>query len=112
VLSDEGLALVEENADTILEQVGIEFRDAPDAIALLTDAGAEIDGERVRFPAGSRASSCRRRRRASSRSSRGTRAQRRLRRRAHDLRARYGSPFVRDLDGGAGTGRSRTSGTS
>src|SRR6185436_18989309 len=28
------------------------FRDAPDAIALLTDAGAEIDGERVRFPRG------------------------------------------------------------
>ena len=52
VLSDEGLALVEENADTILERVGIEFRDTPDAITLLGDAGAEIDGERVRFPRG------------------------------------------------------------
>ena len=32
VLSDEGLSLIEENADTILEQVGIDFRDAPDAL--------------------------------------------------------------------------------
>ena len=53
VLSDEGLSIaVEENADTILEQVGIDFRDAPDAIELLRDAGAEIDGERVRIPRG------------------------------------------------------------
>jgi trimethylamine--corrinoid protein Co-methyltransferase len=52
VLSDEGLSLIEENADTILEQVGIDFRDAPDALELLAGAGAEVDGERVRFPRG------------------------------------------------------------
>jgi trimethylamine--corrinoid protein Co-methyltransferase len=52
VLSEEGMALIEENAETLLEQVGIDFRDAPDAHALLRDAGAEVDGERVRFPRG------------------------------------------------------------
>jgi trimethylamine---corrinoid protein Co-methyltransferase len=52
VLSDEGLSLIEENADTLLEQVGIDFRDAPDALELLRDAGADIDGDRVRFPRG------------------------------------------------------------
>jgi trimethylamine--corrinoid protein Co-methyltransferase len=52
VLSEEGLSLIEENADTILEQVGIDFRDAPDALELLGGAGAEVDGERVRFPRG------------------------------------------------------------
>ena len=52
VLSEEGLALIEENAETILEQVGIEFRDTPDALQLLGDAGADVDGERVRFPRG------------------------------------------------------------
>src|SRR5262249_25660138 len=31
---------------------GIEFRDTPDALELLAGAGAEIDGERVRFPRG------------------------------------------------------------
>ena len=52
VLSDEGLSLIEENAETILERVGIEFRETPDALQLFGDAGAEIDGERVRFPRG------------------------------------------------------------
>src|SRR4029450_6563391 len=52
VLSEEGLSLLEENADTILERVGIDFRDAPDALELLKGAGAEVDGERVRFPRG------------------------------------------------------------
>ena len=52
VLSDEGLALIEQNADTILEQVGIEFHDAPDAVRLFAGAGADVDGERVRFPRG------------------------------------------------------------
>jgi trimethylamine--corrinoid protein Co-methyltransferase len=52
VLSEEGLELIEHNADTILETVGIEFRDAPDAIRLLKDAGCDVDGDRVRFPRG------------------------------------------------------------
>ena len=52
VLSEEGLALIEENADTILEQVGIDFRDAADALELFRGAGADVDGERVRFPRG------------------------------------------------------------
>ncbi|MDH4346269.1 MAG: trimethylamine methyltransferase family protein, partial [Thermoleophilia bacterium] len=52
VLSEEGLSLLEENADTILERVGVEFREAPDALELLRGAGADVDGERVRFPRG------------------------------------------------------------
>jgi trimethylamine--corrinoid protein Co-methyltransferase len=52
VLSDEGLELIERNADTILEEVGVIFRDAPDAVELLRSAGAEVDGELVRFPRG------------------------------------------------------------
>ena len=42
VLSEEGLELIEHNADTILESVGIEFRD-PDALATLKDAGADVE---------------------------------------------------------------------
>ena len=52
VLSEEGLVTIEENADTILERVGIEFHDAPDAVQLLKDAGCDVEGERVRFPRG------------------------------------------------------------
>jgi trimethylamine--corrinoid protein Co-methyltransferase len=52
VLDEEGLALIERNADTILAEVGIEFREDPEALTLWKDAGAEVDGERVRFPRG------------------------------------------------------------
>ena len=52
VLSAEGLELIEHNADSILEQVGIEFRETPDALELLKGAGCAVDGERVRFPRG------------------------------------------------------------
>ncbi|MDX1513753.1 MAG: trimethylamine methyltransferase family protein [Gammaproteobacteria bacterium] len=52
VLSEEGLQIVENNAETILEETGIEFRDDPDALALWKDAGADVTGQRVRFPRG------------------------------------------------------------
>ncbi len=52
VVSEESLAIIEHNADTILEQVGIDFVDHPNALTLLADAGAEVDGQRVRFPRG------------------------------------------------------------
>jgi trimethylamine--corrinoid protein Co-methyltransferase len=52
VLGEEGLALLEKNADTILEEVGIEFREDPEALTLWKQAGADVQGERVRIPRG------------------------------------------------------------
>ncbi|WP_119461954.1 trimethylamine methyltransferase family protein [Rhodospirillaceae bacterium SYSU D60014] len=52
VLGEEGLELIERNADTILEEVGIEFRDDEEALQLWKDAGADVKGTRVRFPRG------------------------------------------------------------
>ncbi|MBT6275515.1 MAG: trimethylamine methyltransferase, partial [Chromatiales bacterium] len=52
VLDEEGLSLIESNADTILEEIGIEFREYPRALELFAAAGADIDGERVHFPRG------------------------------------------------------------
>lgn len=52
VLGEEGLSLIEQNADTILEEIGIEFRDFPQALELWREAGADVDGELVRFPRG------------------------------------------------------------
>ncbi len=52
LVSDEGLELLEHNADTILEEVGVEIRDYPPAIERFRDAGADVDGTRVRFPRG------------------------------------------------------------
>jgi len=50
--TQEQLELIEHNADTVLEEIGIEFRDFPRALELFKEAGADIDGERVRFPRG------------------------------------------------------------
>ena len=52
ILTDEGLAIIEHNADTLLQEIGIEFRDHPRALALLKQAGCDIRGARVRFPRG------------------------------------------------------------
>lgn len=53
LMGEEGLLKIEETAERILEEVGIDFRGGDDrAIALWRDAGAEIDGENIRFPRG------------------------------------------------------------
>ena len=52
VLSEEGLEIIEHNADTLLEEVGIEMMDYPEALSIYAGAGADVDGTRVRFPRG------------------------------------------------------------
>ena len=52
VLDTEALELIEHNADLVLEEIGVEFRDFPAALKLWKEAGADVDGERVRFPRG------------------------------------------------------------
>ncbi|GGE61790.1 trimethylamine methyltransferase [Actibacterium pelagium] len=52
IVDEAGLKIIEDNADTILEQVGVEIRDAPHAIERFVKAGAKADGNRVRFPKG------------------------------------------------------------
>ena len=52
LLDEEQLELIEHNADTVLEEIGIEFRDDPAALTLFRDAGADVQGERVHFPRG------------------------------------------------------------
>ena len=52
LVSAEGLEILEHNADTILEEVGVEVRDYPTALERFAAAGADVDGTRVRFPRG------------------------------------------------------------
>lgn len=52
ILSQEGLATIEANAETLLQDVGIEFRGHARALELLGGAGCQVDGTRVRFPRG------------------------------------------------------------
>jgi trimethylamine---corrinoid protein Co-methyltransferase len=52
LVSEEGLSIIEANAETILERVGVEIRDYPAAVERFRGAGCDIDGTRVRFPLG------------------------------------------------------------
>ena len=52
ILSEEALQTIEHNADIILEEIGIEFREDDEALQILKDAGCDVQGERVRFEKG------------------------------------------------------------
>lgn len=101
LVSEEGLATLEHNTDTILAEVGVEFREHPRALELLEDAGADVDGERVRFPRGM----CRRIVQDSAPSTYTQHARNPERSvqiggDATVFAPNYGSPFVTDLDEG------------
>ena len=101
VLSDESIAIIEENADTILEKLGVWIRDYPSALKLFADAGADVDGERVRFPRGM----CRSIVQATAPrqyTQHGRNSDRNVEIGGMNtvFAPNYGSPFVRDLDNG------------
>ena len=52
ILNEESLQIIERNAETILEEIGIDFLEDPESIEYFRAAGAEIKGERVHFPRG------------------------------------------------------------
>lgn len=101
VVDEEGLALIENNADTILEEIGIDFRDDPDALQLWREAGADVQGERVRFPRGL----CREIIQKSApaeyiQHARNPERSARIGGKHTVLVPAYGSPFIRNLDEG------------
>ena len=101
IASEELLALIETNADLVLEEIGIEFREDPKALELFKTAGAMIDGERVRFPK----DMCREiiQNNAPHEFIQHARNAKRSVKIGGDnmvLAPGYGSPFVRDLDNG------------
>jgi trimethylamine--corrinoid protein Co-methyltransferase len=46
------LELIEANAETVLQEIGIDFRDDAEALSMWKAAGADVKGDRVRFPKG------------------------------------------------------------
>ncbi|MBV8663119.1 MAG: trimethylamine methyltransferase family protein [Hyphomicrobiales bacterium] len=100
MLSEEGLATIERNADTLLEEVGVEFRDAPRALALFKAAGCDIKGERVRFPRGLARSLCATTPAQYVQHARNPERNVVIGGKATVFAPNYGSPFVHDLDRG------------
>ena len=52
VLNEEALEIIETNAETVLAEIGVNFVDNPAALQRWREAGADVDGERVRIPRG------------------------------------------------------------
>lgn len=52
VLSEESLELIEHNADTVLEEVGIEMVEFPEGLEIYAQSGAKVEGTRVKFSRG------------------------------------------------------------
>lgn len=53
ILSEEALEIIERNAETVLEEVGIAFTDNPEGLELWRQAGADVQDERVQIPVAS-----------------------------------------------------------
>ena len=52
VLDEEAMALIEANADKVMEEIGVEFREDGEALEMWKEAGADVRGERVHLPKG------------------------------------------------------------
>ena len=100
LLGDEGLALIEAAADKILLEVGIEFRGDEAALRLWHAAGADVQGELVRFPGGLLRSILKTAPSAFVQHARNPERSLAIGAEHVVFAPAYGSPFVRDLEGG------------
>lgn len=100
ILNEEALQIIEANAETVLEEIGVNFVENPDALRRWREAGADVKGERVHIPRGLA------RKLVSTAPKTFTQAARNPERNVEIggnslvLAPVYGPPFVRDMDGG------------
>ena len=100
VLDDAALDVIEQNAETVLAEIGVMFVDSPEALARWRSVGAHVEGERVRIPRGLARKLC------ATAPSQFTQCARNPDRNVEIggknlvLAPVYGPPFVRDADGG------------
>jgi len=100
ILAEEGLVIIEANAETLLQEVGIEFRDYPAALERFKQAGADVVGERVRFPKGLAKQLCATAPPSYTQHARNPQRSVQIGGNATVFAPNYGSPFVHDLDRG------------
>ena len=99
-LDEEQITKLEAQVDWILENVGIAFRDDPEAIALWTKSGAEVDGDIVRAPADWIRALCAKAPSEFTQIARNPDRSVKIGGKNQVFAPIYGAPFVRDLKGG------------
>ncbi|XDA96716.1 trimethylamine methyltransferase family protein [Sulfitobacter sp. LCG007] len=100
VLNEEALELIEANAELILEEIGVNFIQNPDALGRWRDAGADVQGERVRIPRGLARKLCETAPSSYTQHARNPERSVVVGGRNLVLAPVYGPPFVRDSEGG------------
>ena len=100
ILNEEALAIIEWNADTVLEEIGVNFLENPGALALWKAAGADVHGERVRIPRGLARQLCKSAPGRIIQHARNPERTVEIGGRSLVLAPVYGPPFVRDAAGG------------
>ncbi len=100
ILNEEALQIIESNAETVLEEIGVNFADNPAALERWRAAGADVDGERVRLPKGLARELCKTAPAAFTQHARNPERNVEIGGRSLVLAPVYGPPFVRDAAGG------------
>ncbi len=100
ILDEEGLALIEANAERVLEEIGVNFVDNPAALELWKEAGADVRGERVHLPRGLARSLCATAPASYVQQARNPERSVTIGGKGLVLAPVYGPPFVRDMEGG------------
>jgi len=100
ILNAEALEIIEWNAETILEEVGVVFADNPSALARWRDAGADVRDARVRIPRGLARALCATAPASFRQAARNPERSVEIGGENVVLAPVYGPPFVRDLSGG------------
>ncbi|MBW4960996.1 trimethylamine methyltransferase family protein [Sulfitobacter sp. CW3] len=100
ILTEESLEIIERNADIVLEEIGVNFPDNPEALELWRAAGATVTGDRVRIPRGLARELCKTAPSEFTQHARNPDRNVVIGGRNLVLAPVYGPPFVRDAAGG------------
>ena len=100
VIDEETILRLEAQVDWLLQEVGIEFRDDPEAHRIWKDAGANVDGTRVRADAAWIRELCKTAPRQFEQVARNPERNVTIGGTNQVFAPIYGAPFVRDLEGG------------
>jgi trimethylamine--corrinoid protein Co-methyltransferase len=100
ILNEEALQIIEYNAETVLEEIGVNFVENPAALQRWRDAGADVRGERVHIPRGLARKLCATAPRLFTQHARNPDRNVDIGGRNLVLAPVYGPPFVRDAQGG------------
>ncbi len=100
ILNEEALEIIEANAETVLEEIGVTFAENPGALARWREAGADVQGERVHIPRGLARKLCATAPARFTQHARNPERSVAIGGKSLVLAPVYGPPFVRDLNGG------------